>query len=67
MAGIEKRIGVKITEIRLTRKLTQAQLAEKVNVSVETISRLGRGVSIPSLKTLGNIAQSLNTPLKSFF
>jgi len=30
MAGIEKRIGAKITEIRLTRKLTQAQLAEKV-------------------------------------
>lgn len=67
MAGIEKLIGAKITEIRLTRKLTQAQLAEKVNVSVETISRLERGVSIPSLKTLENIAQSLNTSLKNFF
>jgi len=67
MAGIEKRIGAKITEIRLTRKLTQAQLAEKVNVSVETISRLERGVSIPSLKTLENIAQSLNAPLTTFF
>jgi transcriptional regulator with XRE-family HTH domain len=26
-----------------------------------------RGVSIPSLKTLENIAQALNTPLKTFF
>jgi len=67
MSSIEKQIGAKITEIRLTKRLTQAQLAEKVNVSVETISRLERGVSIPSLKTLENIAQSLNTPLKTFF
>jgi transcriptional regulator with XRE-family HTH domain len=67
MAGIEKRIGAKITEIRLTRKLTQAQLAEKVSVSVETVSRLERGVSMPSLKTLEDIAQALDIPLKSFF
>lgn len=67
MSSIEKRIGSKITEIRLSQKLTQAQLAEKVNVSVETISRMERGVSFPSLKTLENIAHSLNTPLKTFF
>lgn len=68
MSGsIEKRIGAKITEIRLTKGLTQAQLAEKVNLSVETISRMERGVSFPSLKTLENIAGSLNAPLQSFF
>lgn len=67
MSDIERWIGAKITEIRLSRKLTQAQLAEKVNVSVETISRMERGVSFPSLKTLENIANSLNTPLKTFF
>jgi len=67
MSGIEKRLGAKITEIRLSQKLTQAHLAEKVNVSVETISRMERGVSFPSLKTLENIAHSLNTPLKAFF
>ena len=32
MSDIEKRIGGKITEIRLSQKLTQAQLAEKVNL-----------------------------------
>lgn len=68
MAGsIEKRIGAKITEVRLTRGLTQAQLAEKVNVSVETISRIERGVSLPSLKTIETIADSLNAPMKIFF
>lgn len=67
MSDIEKRIGGKITEIRLAQKFTQAQLAEKNNVSVETISRLERGVSFPSLITIANIANSLNIPLKTFF
>ena len=67
MSDIEKRIGGKITEIRLSQKLTQAQLAEKVNLSIETISRMERGVVFPSLKTIEIIANSLNVPLKSFF
>lgn len=67
MSGIEKRIGGKITEIRLSQRLTQAQLAEKVNLSIETISRMERGVNFPSLKTIEIIANSLDVPLKSFF
>ena len=67
MSGIEKRLGGKITEIRLAQKLTQAQLAEKVNLSVETISRMERGVSFPSLRSIEMIVDSLNVPLKSFF
>ena len=67
MSTIEKRIGSKITEIRLSKKLTQAQLAEKLDVSVETISRMERGVSFPSLKTLENLSHALDTPLKTFF
>lgn len=67
MSITEKRLGSKITELRLSKGLTQAQLAEKVGVTVETISRLERGVSVPSINTLENIARSLNVPLKKFF
>lgn len=67
MSTIEKRLGAKITEIRRSQKLTQAELAEKINVSVETISRLERGFSVPSLKTIEKIAVSLNTSLTVFF
>ncbi|KKM15467.1 hypothetical protein LCGC14_1695770, partial [marine sediment metagenome] len=63
MSSIEKWIGARITGVRLSRKLTQAQLAEKVDVSVETISRMERGVSFPSLRSLENIAHALDTPL----
>ncbi len=67
MSGIEKRIGARITEIRLSCRLTQFQVAEKINVSVETVSRLERGVSIPSLRTLEFLAEKLNVSLKTFF
>lgn len=67
MSVTERRIGAKITEMRLSRKITQAELAERINTSVETISRLERGVSFPSLKTLEHISGALNAPLKTFF
>jgi len=67
MSDIEKRIGSKITEIRLSKKFTQAQLAEKLDVSVETISRMERSASFPSLKTIENLSRALNVPLKSLF
>ncbi len=66
-SAIEKRIGARITEVRISRGLTQSQLAERVNVSNETISRLERGVSMPSLKTLEKMARCLKIPLSTFF
>lgn len=67
MSAIEKRIGGKITEVRLERKLTQPEVAEMINVTIETISRMERGVSFPSLKTIEKISTALDVPLKSFF
>lgn len=66
-SDIEKQIGAKITEMRLSKYLTQSQLAEKVNVSNETISRLERGITMPSLKTLEKIAHCLEIPLSTLF
>lgn len=62
--GIEKLIGHSIARIRKDRELTQAQLAEMIDTTVETISRLERGVSIPSLKTLLKISRALHIPIK---
>jgi len=67
MSDIEKKIGARATEIRLSKKLTQAQLAEKVGLSEESISRLERGVTFPSLRTMENIAQAMDVPLRAFF
>jgi DNA-binding XRE family transcriptional regulator len=64
---IEKLIGVQIAKIRKEREITQEQLAESVDVATETISRLERGVSIPSLRTLAKISQALHASLKDLF
>lgn len=64
---VEKIIGGQIARLRKERELTQGQLAELVDVSTETISRLERGVSIPSLKTLDKISESLHGSLKDLF
>lgn len=64
---IEELLGSQIANIRKRRNLTQAQLAESVNVATETISRIERGISIPSVKTLEKISHALQTPLTDFF
>jgi len=63
-ADVEKLIGARIARIRKEREITQERLAESVDVATETISRLERGVTIPSLKTLEKISWALHTSLR---
>lgn len=66
-ADIKKLIGKQVAKFRIERGLTQAQLAEMLDVATETISRLERGISIPSLKTLENISLIFHITLKDLF
>ena len=52
----KRQIGLRVRAYRLERKLTQEQLAEMIDRSVETISNLERGVSIPNEATLHRLA-----------
>ena len=65
--SVEKLIGAQIAKIRNDREITQERLAELIKVTTETISRLERGVSIPSIKTLEKISQAFHTSLKDIF
>ncbi|ACL04316.1 transcriptional regulator, XRE family [Desulfatibacillum aliphaticivorans] len=67
MSGLEKKIGKRIAELRIENNLTQAQLAEAMGLSVESISRMERGVTFPSVKTLARVAEALGSSLKQFF
>jgi len=67
MSSIEKQIGAQLARVRRERGLTQSELAELINVTTETISRLERGVSIPSLKTIENVGNALNIHLRDIF
>ena len=58
-----KGIGSRIKKIRLQKKMTQEQLAEKTNLSLTCISRLENEKSMVSIEKLRTIAQALNTDL----
>ena len=56
-----KNIGENIKKIRLEQKLTQAQLAEKAEISTVHMSHIETGTVAMSLDSLINISNSLKT------
>ncbi len=57
-----KVLGANVRQHRRARKMTQAQLAEAVELSVEIIGKVERGVTSPSLDKLGALADALGVP-----
>ena len=56
----QKAIGRRIKAAREKRQLTQEQLAELVDLSTMHVSVIERGVKLPKLETLINIANVLD-------
>lgn len=54
-------LGKQIAERRKAIEWTQEQLAERLGVDAETVSRFERGVTAPSLLTLERLARALKT------
>lgn len=59
MATDYKEIGKRIAKIRKQRRMTQAALCEKCEVSDKYISHIERSISIPSTETLLRICEAL--------
>lgn len=64
---LKDHVALRIKSIRQRRNLTQEQLAERVERSVDTISNLERGISLPSFETLERLAKVLQVPFREFF
>jgi transcriptional regulator with XRE-family HTH domain len=63
MTPFERKVGRRIADQRRLTGLSQARLAEKVGVAVETISRLETGAAVPSISRLASIADALKLEL----
>jgi len=61
------RLGPRLKALRKARGLTQLQLADLMQKSVETISNFERGKTIPSLLTLDRLGERLHVPIRDFF
>jgi transcriptional regulator with XRE-family HTH domain len=58
--ALRKRLGRNMALYRRGLGLTQDQLAEQLGLALETVSRIERGVTLPSISTLLDIAGRLN-------
>ena len=61
------KLGVRIRTLRKAAGLTQEQLAEAADISVNFIGYVERGQRAPSIQTLERIAQGLSVHPKDLF
>ncbi len=62
-----KAFGRKIKIAREQKKLTQAELSEKIGISQNFLGDIERGLKLPSLNTLISISNILKISLDSMF
>lgn len=67
MELLKIRLGLRIRDLRKQHHLTQEQLAEMSDISTDFVSRVERGLNIPSLERVNAIAMALNVTLSEFF
>ena len=61
---IEYQIKTMLIQARLENKMTQKQLSEKTGIRQSNISRIEKGVCVPTIPTLCEIAKSYGKKLK---
>jgi transcriptional regulator with XRE-family HTH domain len=64
--ALTAKIGANLSACRKRSGWTQGELAEKIGVDTETISRFERGATMPSLVTLQMLAVTLDTTMADF-
>lgn len=64
---LQKKFGRRLRYLRRHRDLTQAELAELIDRSVNAISMLETGRTSPSLETIVKLAQALEVDVAELF
>ena len=67
MATLRKKFGLRLRDIRVQRRMTQEQFAEALDISVDFLSLVERGISAPSFETLDRISRRLRIPVAALF
>lgn len=58
------KLGEQIRAIRVSKNITQEQLANEIGAEISQISRIERGIISTSISNLHNISKVLDIPLK---
>ncbi|MBN9079821.1 MAG: hypothetical protein BGN87_13285 [Rhizobiales bacterium 65-79] len=64
---LKRNIAIRLKAVRKARGLTQNELAERTERSVDAISNIERGKGLPSVETLDVLAKALEIPIAELF
>lgn len=64
---LQKRFGAKLAYIRKTKKLSQMQLADIINMNFNYIGQIERGEANVTINTIKLIADALGIQVKELF
>jgi transcriptional regulator with XRE-family HTH domain len=65
--GIAAALGASIAKMRVSRGLTQEQVAEKLGIGGEAVSRIERGVVLPSIVRFYEFADAFSCRVDELF
>ena len=64
---LAKSVGAAISRMRTQKGMTQDEVAGALDIGPEAVSRMERGIVIPSLVRLVEFAELFGCPVESFF
>ena len=64
---ISQKLGLRIKELRILRKIKQCELADLLGMERSNLTRIESGKQCPSYENLEKIANILNIELQEFF
>ena len=67
MGENDRKLGLRIKELREKQGLTQLKLAEILDMEASNLSKIERGIQIPKEESLDNISKALNVEVKELF
>ena len=67
MSQLKIEFGKRLQYLRKQANLTQEQLADKIDLTVESVSNIERGIHAPKFDNLEKIAHVLDADVKNLF
>lgn len=67
MSNLRKQFGKRLQSLRRQAGLTQEQLAEESQISVDFLSLVERGINAPSFENLEKLAKALGVAVRELF
>ena len=67
MATLRRQFGKKLRAIRKSRSMTQEQFSELLDISIDFLSLMERGLNAPSFESIESFSITLGIPVKDFF